>query len=310
MPFHALGRRALVVLAALGAALVAATPAVAAFLPPAISGPTHTTNPQPSFAVDGVGNPFDWCFVSGNVPTSGPQPAAVCATPEGTTSPASPVVPLSEGTYTLIAETGPDATDPGTPYTANSQTFVVDTTAPTLTLPPNTTLEATGPNGRTVNYFPTASDSGDGGAVPVSCTPAAVTPHTFAVGSVTTVSCSATDSAGNTSSGSFTVSIVDTTPPTVPAPSAPAPNAFITTATPTLSWAASTDVVGVTNYVVLIDGAPVATVPAPTTSFTTPALTSGAHTWAVRAVDAATNASVSSAAQSFTIGVPPATARR
>src|SRR5438309_1067114 len=132
MPFSARGRRALVVLAALIASAAAASPA-AAFNAPAISGPTDTNNPQPSFSVDGGGNPFDWCFASGDAPVSGAQPSAVCATPDGTSSPASPAAPLSEGTYTLIAETGPDASDSVNPYTATSHTFVVDTTAPVLT---------------------------------------------------------------------------------------------------------------------------------------------------------------------------------
>jgi hypothetical protein len=61
-----------------------------------------------------------------------------------------------------------------------------------------------------VTYTATATDVVDG-SVPVSCTPASGA--TFAVG-VTTVSCTASDSSGNVTGGSFTVT-VDGTPPTV-----------------------------------------------------------------------------------------------
>ena len=88
---------------------------------------------------------------------------------------------------------------------------VVDTTPPVLTLPSNMTIEATSPAGAVATFSATASDLVDG-TVGVTCTPPSGS--TFALGT-TTVSCSANDSRGNSSSGAFTVSVVDTTPPEI-----------------------------------------------------------------------------------------------
>ena len=60
-----------------------------------------------------------------------------------------------------------------------------------------------------VTYMASAVDSVDG-AVQVTCTPASGA--TFAVGA-TTVMCSARDQRGNTATGTFTVTVQDTTPP-------------------------------------------------------------------------------------------------
>jgi large repetitive protein len=87
---------------------------------------------------------------------------------------------------------------------------VVDTTAPSLTLPANITQEATGPNGTAVSYSASASDLVDGLIAP-NCSPASGS--TFALGT-TTVNCSVTDSRSNTATGSFTVKVQDTTAPT------------------------------------------------------------------------------------------------
>lgn len=83
---------------------------------------------------------------------------------------------------------------------------VRDTTAPSITgVPANITTPATGVAGAVVTYSsPTASDIVDG---PVSVTCSPVSGSTFAPGT-TTVHCTATDAAGNTSSVSFTVTVV------------------------------------------------------------------------------------------------------
>jgi hypothetical protein len=82
-------------------------------------------------------------------------------------------------------------------------------------VPGTVTAEANGPGGAVVNYTtPTAVDIVDG-PQPVSCSPVS---HTlFPLGS-TTVHCSAADNHGNNSAASFTVSVVDTTPPTLAVP--------------------------------------------------------------------------------------------
>src|SRR5206468_9865449 len=78
--------------------------------------------------------------------------------------------------------------------------------APALTLPDDITAEATSPSGAVVNFTVTATG---GGAI--TCTPASGS--TFPFGT-TTVSCTATNNVGSTS-GTFNVTVVDTTPPEI-----------------------------------------------------------------------------------------------
>lgn len=114
---------------------------------------------------------------------------------------------------TLVSCTATD--DSGNTAQAGFTITVVDTTAPTLVPPGNVTVEATGPT-TTVSYgAATASDLVDTD-VAVACLPASGS--AFAVG-VHTISCTATDDAGNTASDSSTVTVTDTTGPamTVPA---------------------------------------------------------------------------------------------
>jgi hypothetical protein len=91
---------------------------------------------------------------------------------------------------------------------------VVDTTAPDLTVPADITEEATGPTGAVVNFAASATDIVDT-VVTVSCIPASGS--TFGLGT-TTVNCTAVDYSGNDDEGSFTVTVVDTIPPTVTVP--------------------------------------------------------------------------------------------
>lgn len=102
----------------------------------------------------------------------------------------------------------------GNTGTATFDVTVRDTTAPSLQLPPNMTAEATGPNGAVASFSATANDLVDG-SVAVLCAPASGS--TFALGG-TTVNCSATDVHGNKASGSFAVTVVDTTPPALHLP--------------------------------------------------------------------------------------------
>ena len=92
---------------------------------------------------------------------------------------------------------------------------VVDTTPPVLSLPANVTEEATSKNGAAVTFTTTALDAVDGD-VPVTCSPASGS--TFALDELTTVSCSASDGAGNSATGTFTVEVLDRTGPNVTVP--------------------------------------------------------------------------------------------
>jgi RNA polymerase sigma factor (sigma-70 family) len=80
---------------------------------------------------------------------------------------------------------------------------VVDTTAPVLILPADRTMQATSTKGAAVSYTASAMDSVDGSIAP-SCSPASGV--VFPVGS-TTVTCTARDARGNTSTGRFTVTV-------------------------------------------------------------------------------------------------------
>ena len=90
---------------------------------------------------------------------------------------------------------------------------VVDTTAPALKLPDDITAEATDARGRVVRYEVSALDAVTGLAEPRCSQP----PGRFRLGT-TTVICTVADARGNSTSGSFTVSVVDTTGPTLELP--------------------------------------------------------------------------------------------
>jgi hypothetical protein len=88
---------------------------------------------------------------------------------------------------------------------------VRDTTAPVLSLPGNLTATAPTAAGAVVDFVATASDVVTVSPA-VTCTPASGS--TFAVGE-TTVTCAATDAAGNTATGSFKVTVTLAAPPPV-----------------------------------------------------------------------------------------------
>jgi Ca2+-binding RTX toxin-like protein len=114
---------------------------------------------------------------------------------------------------------------------------VVDTTPPILTVPTAITAEATSPAGAIVTFAATAIDIVSGSvAVSFSVAPGSI----FPLGT-TTVVATATDAAGNTGTGSFTVTVVDTTAPAITVP----PNVTITTCDrPDIGQATATDAVG------------------------------------------------------------------
>ena len=117
------------------------------------------------------------------------------------------------GTYTLTYTATDAALNRGT---AVRRVTVVDNAPPVVTVPATITAEATGPTGAIVTYTASALDT-ISGPLAASCSPASGS--VFAIGN-TTVACTSTDTAGNTATGSFTVTVRDATAPvlTLPAP--------------------------------------------------------------------------------------------
>ena len=78
-----------------------------------------------------------------------------------------------------------------------------DLTPPSIDVPADLAADATGPDGALVEYAASAVDDVDG-TVPVTCTPPSGS--TFAIGT-TTVTCTASDAAGNATTASFDVHV-------------------------------------------------------------------------------------------------------
>lgn len=121
---------------------------------------------------------------------------------------------LSVFSGSISATTDPTCNDnryPGPHPSECYNTMPLDTTPPVLSLPADITTPATGPSGAVVTFTVSATDMVDG-SVPVVCSPASGS--TFPVG-MTVVNCSASDTSGNTTNGSFNVTVEDTTPPVI-----------------------------------------------------------------------------------------------
>jgi Ca2+-binding RTX toxin-like protein len=116
-----------------------------------------------------------------------------------------------------------------TPTPTPTPTPEEDTTPPTLTVP-DIVVEADSTEGAVVTYTVTAEDNVDGtatledntltqdgvgGDITISCDPPSGSE--FPIGT-TTVTCTATDEAGNTATASFTITVEDTTPPVLTVP--------------------------------------------------------------------------------------------
>ena len=134
---------------------------------------------------------------------------ATCAPPSGST--------FALGTHAVTC----DATD-ASGNAADPTTFNVtvhDTTPPVVTVPASITAEATSPQGVAVPFAASAEDIVDGAVTPVCKVGANIVQSgdLFPLGA-STVECAATDNAGNTGSANFTITVVDTTPPTLSLP--------------------------------------------------------------------------------------------
>jgi chitodextrinase len=174
-----------------------------------------------------------------------------------------------------------------------------------VTVPSPIIAEATSPSGATVTFSASATDDIDGSIIPI-CNP--TSGSTFALG-ITTVTCTATDNTGNRNSAIFTVTVRDTTPPTVPyGLTATA----ISTSIIDLSWAASYDAVGTIRYIIYrsLDGVNFASIGTTTaTNFQNIGLMPNTiYYYRIGARDTANNPSInSSIASATTFVLPPPT---
>ena len=146
-----------------------------------------------------------------------------------------------DGTYTVTLRYQDALGNPAASAVATG--VVVDTTAPTFSLPANIIAEATSAAGAVVTYTASASDVGSGVA---SSSFLPGSGSTFPFGT-TTVNASATDNAANTGTGSFTVTVMDTVAPTIGGAFSPL-SIVAGTALPDYTVQATTfDAVGVTS---------------------------------------------------------------
>ena len=161
--------------------------------------------------------------------------AIVCTPPSGSS------FPLGSSDVSCTA-----TDDSGNSAQTSFSVTVQDSSAPIVTPPSNVVAEATGPSGAAVTYGQaTAVDPPSNSPLQATCSPPSGS--TFELG-VTNVVCSATDAASQTGTAQFTVTVQDTTPPTVTAPSGlTVQPSGPTGATVTYPDASATDLVGVVS---------------------------------------------------------------
>lgn len=189
-------------------------------------------------------------------------------------------------------------------------TYTVDTTPPAVSI----TAPTNGANlasGNTVSVSVSATDTGGVSSVDVyidgakkitlSASPYNYSWNTTGISlSSHTVQAKATDTTGNLgSSPTFTVSITDQTPPTIPGNFHSTSN---TTGNISLAWNASTDNVGVSGYRLQRNGATITTTLGSTLSYTDTGLAANtSYSYTVAALDAAGNTSVIATLSSATL---------
>lgn len=165
---------------------------------------------------------------SATATTIGPVPAGWTPAGEGCPSPAPTLASNAASVVTLTMPTTPGedyvftiawSRQGATGLTGTSaislMVDVVANTPPILALPADITAEATSASGAAVTFTATAEDAEDASPPTPSCIPASGS--AFPLGT-TTVSCTVTDGGGLSDSGSFSVTIGDTTAPTLTMP--------------------------------------------------------------------------------------------
>lgn len=249
-----------------------ATAIVTVTVRPVNDAPTLTALPSQTLEATGAGGAvatFD--AVAADVEDN--AVVAVCAPASGSVFPV--------GTTTVSCT----ATDTGGATASGTFTVTVrDTIAPMITAPVDMTVSATSAAGAVVVYAsPATQDIVDGAGV-ATCAPASGS--AFPIGT-TTVTCTAADTAGNSVTDTFSVTVRDTTAPTMIAP------ADISVSATSASGAVVTYATPVTQDAV--DGSGVATcAPASGSTFVI-----GATTVTCSAADAAGNSAIAT----FTVSV-------
>jgi len=179
-----------------------------------------------------------------------------------------------------------------------------DTIPPQLNLPAEITEEATGPDGRTVNFEATATDE-DPTSPDVTCSPASGS--TFPIGE-TTVACSATDAAGNKAGGTFKIIVSDTTAPEVEITQGP--DGWINENNATFGWTGSDSATPTADllYSHKLDSGSWSDFSADT-SVTLQDLGDGEHTFYVKAKDKADNEQGEATQRIFKVDTTPPSIR-
>ena len=162
-------------------------------------------------ATDRSGNASSGSFTVNVVDTTAPSTATdAVSSPSVTHSPANgSQLPLGA---TVVTVTATDAA--GNSASGSFTVNVVDTTAPSITCPGPQVAEATGGSGALVNY-PPATGMDAISSTTITYTQAAGTQ--FGLGE-TAVTATATDDSGNQATCSFTVTVQDTTAPSLTCP--------------------------------------------------------------------------------------------
>ena len=183
--------------------------------------------------------------------------------------PITPVCIPASGSFFSLGDTTVDCTATDTAGNSASGSFTItvndaeppaDQDPPVLTLPADITVDNDpGQAGAIVTFTATADDNVDGPITPV-CIPASGS--FFSLGD-TTVDCTATDTAGNSASGSFTITVNDAEPP-VPDPASKsfrakfvgkhADNSFKSTGTYKIDDERFRKIIGMGTYKVSDDG--------------------------------------------------------
>ncbi len=257
-------------------------------------------------ATDGLGNTATGSFgvtVQDVTPPVVTPPASIIVSVNGVTSAAvSFSATSSDGIPTCTPASGSafplgtttvtcSATDgAGNTGSAGFDVTVRDTTAPSLTLPANQTVSINGAATATVTYSVSGLDGAT--ALTPTCTPPSGS--SFPLGT-TTVSCTVTDAAGNDTTGTFTVTVQDTTAPTVSIGSGP--SGTVGSDSATFAFSASD---GTLTCALDAGGFQACSSPASYAG-----LTDGPHVFRVKATDGAGNATT--VTRQWTIDTSPPT---